>query len=324
MSTQNIPRPTAEYHCSQPELYATSNVIAGSYTQHKERFKAKSTKYTDTTGTDLKAMIRDAQLLPDEARRNAEHAGLRIELGPLAVTCLDKWQMLEGYIRDGYAPSLHEVEWAKAGKTHYAEAAADDWEQVSLLMSDGAEYIGDNTAALTTGGMIVDFDLEFAAAATAFNNKLDAYKQAEESAREDTDVKLNANNAIYAEVMRICEDGKKFFKDNGAIREEFTFDTVLELVRGNLRTHKVSGNVKRATDNTVVVNGKMVLQKQLPDGSYGPGIERKTDLAGNYLYTEVRNGQYLLSAGGDGLETQTKTITVEDGPVVVDFVLGEA
>lgn len=315
MPTLNIPRPKARYNCSQDELYALADVMAGNYDRHKERFKAKSTKYTDQTGQELRDLVRDAMLIPDEVGRAARHAGERRRLGMAAVECLRLWNQLTGYIRDGVPPVLYRTRLNMAGKTHYARAQNDEWEQVDALMVAGKKYIGANEAGLVEGGMVPGFPTAFADTKNAFHARMNAFRDAEKAARTDGDAKLNLNNVVFAQVMRLCEDGRRFFHDNAAIRSQFTFVALMRLIRHHVRKHKVHGEVKQ--DGQPVVYALLLLQKQMPTGEYGVALERRTDVNGHFLFTGIRKGRYRMTVRASGMEDRVLDVEVGDGPVEV-------
>jgi len=317
MSTLNVARPKARYNCSQPDLYLLGEILAGNYERHKERFKAKSTKYTDDTGAQLRALARQAEELPDERIRVARHAAARIKLGDTAVKCLVMWKQLSGYIRDASDDAVLSARLRQAGKTHYARAQNDVWPQVVALMADGGEYIRGHRELLLDGGMVEHFEEDFAATAADLDARLMEFKQAEKDARTGGDAKLKLSNELFRQMMRICTDGRNFHRDRPAVRQQFTYVALMRLIRHHIRRHKVRGAVQRAEDGMPVVYALLLLQKQLPTAEYGIAIERRTDLEGLFLYTGVRKGHYRLTIRVEGAEDVVQELEVGDGPVDV-------
>lgn len=317
MTTLNEPRPKARYNCSQSDLYMLGWILAGNYDRHKERFKAKSTKYTDDTGAQLRELVRQAEQMPTEEIRTARHAVARIKLGATAVECLVIWKQLATYIRDASDDMVLKARLKQAGKSHYARAQNDEWPQVVAMMSDGGEYIRQHREQLTEGGMVENFEEEFAGLAAELEIRLTEFRQAEKDARTGGDAKLKLSNELFRQVMRMCTDGRNFFRDWPAVRLEFTFVALMRLIRHHVRRHRVHGAVIRATDGKPVVYALLLLQRQLPTGLYGIAIEGRTDLDGLFAYTGVRKGRYRLTVRTEGGEDVVRDVEVDDGPVSV-------
>ena len=230
-------RPQREYPCGQQDLYTVVETGWGSFTQHLSRFENMSTKYSAATGTAQLAALEAARALPDEDNREEVHKTFRVEMKSLAATCLIKWSNLGTYIRDGFSEDVYDNKRLAAGYNYYASASHENWGDMKGLMQDGLLFLNANTTVLTDdGGMPATFAAEFEAAKDAFELKYQAFLQAEEDAKVLTDQKVRANNALYRDLMKMFEDGKKIFREEAAIREQFTFDRVLSLVSGRSST----------------------------------------------------------------------------------------
>ncbi|MBK8659703.1 MAG: hypothetical protein IPN22_12750 [Bacteroidetes bacterium] len=57
-----------------------------------------------------------------------------------------------------------------------------------------------------------------------------SFKDAQQDSHEQTDAKIEANNAIYREGRAMMEDGKRIFRKNAAVRDRFVWERVVELV----------------------------------------------------------------------------------------------
>lgn len=302
-------------------MYTSCDTIAISYSDHVTEFTNYSTKYTATTGTDLRMAIKDARALPGEAQRDAAHSVLRKELVELKDNSLIVWQQLSSFIRDAYSKEVYQNQLNAAGHGYYSSAQNEDWDDVKGLMEDGANYITEHSAVLTAdGGMPAGFEVVFGNAQEAFELKYDAFLQALEASKLATDKKLSANNAIYREAMRICEDGKRIFRKDAAIREQFTFETVLSLVRANTEKHGISGVVKDSVTGSVIGQADMLLEKLLADGTYALVEAKPTDNAAEYKFL-VKNGTYRLTASKVGYVSKVEIVEVDGGPKIVDFLL---
>ncbi len=225
-------RPQREYSCGQQDLYTVIETGWGSYTQHLPRFENHSSLYTAATGTTQLAALAAARALPDEDSREEVHKTLRVQLKSLADACLIKWSDMETYIRDGFPEDEYENKRIAAGYNYYRSAARDDWDDVKGLMQNGLLFLNANAAILSAGGMVATFMPSFILAKDAFELKHQAFLQAEEETKVMTDQKIIANNALNKNLMKMFDDGKKLFRDDAAVREQFTFDRVLALVNG--------------------------------------------------------------------------------------------
>ena len=220
------------YNCTQDELYSTSLLIVDSYDANQTFFLTKKTLYTILFGTNLRTEILAAKALPDFQQRGAVQEAFKVQMQTAADTSIVFWQELESLIRDSFPANQFKTRREEAGSTHYAKAAGGDWESLSQLMLSGSTFITNHTTELTTGGMTVTFKPAFNAARTSFDTLFASFKGAEQSGTEQRETKINANNAFYKKITALCDDGKKYYRDNPAKRERFTFTKVLDLVSG--------------------------------------------------------------------------------------------
>ena len=151
--------------------------------------------------------------------------------------------------------------------------------------------------------------------------KHDLFLQAEEAARIGTDNKIIANNKIYRSTIKICEDGKRIFRDNAAIRYEFTFDRVLELVRNVQTGHGISGLITDAGTGLPLGQVTLQLDRLLDNGTYDPVTSVLSDNDGEYKINGIVDGDYRLTASKTGFADEVGMLEVDGGPVVVDFGL---
>lgn len=239
-------RPQPVYPCSQQDLYTIAETGWNSYLAHQAQFENLSTRYTTTVGTDALAAIEAARNMPDEDSRDEMHKTLRVHLVSLSEACIIKWSNMMTFVRDGFPKNEYENKRLAAGYNYYIPAEKEDWDAVKGLMQSGLLFLNANTTVLTDdGGMPATFATEFVAAKTAFEQKHQAFLQAEEESKVLTDAKIEANNALYRALMNMFEDGKKVFRNNAAVREQFTFERIWELVDG-------SGGGSNAVPATVI------------------------------------------------------------------------
>lgn len=324
MSTPlNENRPQPRIRCAQEDFYGVSEAVIDSLEEHLPKFEAYSSRYSATTVTNLRTELLVARALPAEGARTARHAMLRMGLDEKRASGIRLMLQLETLIREAFGAEMLEQQKHVAGFDLYDDAYHSEWNSMEGMLIQANTYVTDNAAVLTAdGGMPVGFAAALNGAKTDFSAQLRQFVEEEEIARRGTDAKIEANNALYDKIITLCSDGRRIFWDSAAIREEFTYETVLGLVRSVVSTHRVNGFVVRTADGSAVIDAKVLMEELRPDGSYAPGVEVRTDLNGEFRYASVRNGRFRLSAGADGLETVRKGIEVDGGPLTVDFSLG--
>jgi hypothetical protein len=319
MSNMNSERPRSEYRSAQGDLYTVVETICGSYDDHSADFIAYSSLYTATTGSDLLTAVASARAMPDEGQRKADHSIKRKELDDQRVVCLTYWQQLTSYIRDGFPANLYDDVEQAAGQGYYEIALNGNWDSVRSLMDSANSFILHMTAELTAGGMPVTFATDVTTASTTFATLHNDFLQSEEASKVGTDAKIMANNLIYREVMRICEDGKRIYRNNAAVREEFTFDRVLDLIRNLQSGHGVLGTTTDVSTGLVLGQVHLLLEELQDDGSYTFVADMMSANDGTYKFNGVVDGSYRLTASKVGFASMESSFTVAGGPEVVDF-----
>jgi len=255
-------RPKADYNCAQKDFYTVAKMGWTSYAEQLPDFMNFSTLYQPGTGTTQLAAIELAKAMPDEWTRMGEVKSLRIELVPLAEACIIVWSNMSSYIREGFASDQYDVKREIAGYNYYRDAVGQDWDSVSELIDKGLVFANANTLALTAGGMPPTFIANMTATRDAFELKHIEFMDAEEQSKLLTDAKIEANNLLNADLVAMFEDAKKIFRTNAAIRDEFTFDVILELVNGGGGTApvvtKLSGMIADSVTLAPIVGATIV------------------------------------------------------------------
>jgi hypothetical protein len=287
-----------------------------SYEEFLADFEAWSTLYSSANAVDALAALDAAIALPNEAQRKEKHTTLNKELNPLAENCLIVWKQLESYIRDGFPPLVFDDKRAAAGYDYYEGASDRNWDDVNGLMQSGAAFITANTGELTAGGMPATFEAAFVAAKDSFGTIHDKFLQAEETAKVERDEKVTANNFCYRTAMKMCEDGKKIFRNNPAVKDQFTWDKVQGLINSSQKSHTVSGVVTQVLDGAPIANALVIVLDSEMNAL--DGKEATTDASGFYRINGLKNGSYVLKVAATGFDSVEETFTVADGPAVVD------
>lgn len=315
----NEERPQSEYNVGEQDLYTGIDMVWTSYAEFLADFQAWKTTYDATVGDDQLAALDVAKAMPDEAQRDELHTTLNKELGPLSDDCLIVWKQLESYIRDGFPELVYQDKLNAAGHTYYLGASQKNWEDVQGLMNDGELFIAANTAELTAGGMPATFAQLFTDTKGAFDAKHSEFLHAEETAKVLRDEKVNANNSLFQEAMKMCEDGKKIFRKEAAKRDQFTWTTVQALIKNTQSTHSVKGVVSDADTKDPIEGAKVsALDK---DGNPIEGKEAVTESDGTYKIIGLKNGKYSLRIEAEAYDTVEVPFIIDGKPVELDVEL---
>ncbi len=282
MGTITSDRPQASYPCGQQDLYTIAENGWTSYGEHLAVFASKKTTYTAQKGLDALAAVQTAKLLPDEGAREAQHILLRQDVVALSGDCRILWEELDSLIRDSFAEGQYETRRNEAGHDYYARASNEDWEGVKGLMTAGNSFITAHAAALTTGGMPAGFALSFSDADVDFNAKYLEFTQSEELSKTLTDQKILANNAIHAALMAMFEDGKRYFRFDASIREQFTFDTLWALIGGGAGGGVTVGNSMKFFGLVTDANGNPIVGANVRVSNPEGFIEVQTGVGGGF------------------------------------------
>ena len=242
------PRPQAVYTCSQSELYAICTIGWTSYAENQPDFEAFNTLYTVVYGTDAQAEVDAALNLPGFQERNEAAEVAFIQLNEAHAECMLKWKSLRSYIKNSYPPALQKPKIEAAGYDHFPKAANKNWDETIAMMTAGQHFIDNNTADLTVGGMPVTFAADYALATSAFGDLYVQFTDFEQDEQEGTDVKIEANNAIYAKLLRMFEDAQIIYEHDASKRERFIFAQIKKMITN-------PGNGGSIPSDTVIIEG---------------------------------------------------------------------
>ena len=224
-------RPAKAYTCSQAALYAGLELAWKSQLLYDSAFAAENSQYVPGLAAAKIAAIEAAQRLPgghiSEAKAESKRILLLAKLGAL----IDRWNWLKRYIRKAYKGNFYKPMIMSAGKAQYKKAYNMNWECALSLGSAAQTFIAKHSAELMSdGGMPAGFPAGFATVNTEFAQLYADYMKARQFVFEETDAKILANNAIYADGRAMMEDGKHIFRMQAAIRYRFTWEKILKLL----------------------------------------------------------------------------------------------
>jgi hypothetical protein len=288
---------TANYKCSQQELYTISRVAWKSCQTYLADFAAFSPRYDAALLTAAFAAIEAAAVLPDAQARGEKSELLRIQLAKLGNDSTDLYQRLKRYIAKAFAEDAQKTRLDAAGQMHYAGASSQNWDSVDALNTSASNFLAANSAALTANqNMPTTFQATFNAAKTAFAAAHTAFLSEEGGNPTDTQTKVAANNALYEDLMTMLLDGQEIFKRNDAVRKQFTFSELLYLASG-AGTAGIKGYITD-TATLFAIEGVHI-------SIFGSKRTAETDNEGRYEISQLAAGVYNLTFVKKGYATVT-------------------
>lgn len=313
MATQ---RPNSKYNSTQAELYSICTIMWQSYAENQPTFETFKTTYTAQLATDMLQEIEDARNLPDFQARNQATESTYIAMKAKAKDCLKAWRSLRSYIKSSFPSDLQKPEIEAAGEEHYTKALNNNWSETKLMLSSGNNYITAKTAELTTGGMPLAFPTDFDTLKTEFDGLYSKFTDFEQDETEGTDLKVNANNAIYTKTIQMGEDGQLIFEQEPAKQARFVFSRVKELITSTtpdsgVSPYTVQLSVLVVNQNTQEpISGATITVLNPPSGQPFSELTNTNGLANleiegfapntsNQIDFEVIASGYQLLIGGD-------------------------
>ncbi len=254
-------RPSSDYNSTQLELYAVLRIGLASYRENIADFTGFKAKYDATFGNDFETEINAAAALPSFQARDEASETANILLSKKATECGSKWQDLKRYIADvdDWA-DLQKPKLEAAGSTLYDQATHGNWEVMNGLMETANNFITNNTAELSAdGNMPAAFPAQFDTLKQDYEALYDNFTDKTQDQEEETDEKIIENNRLFRKLMDMFLDGQAIYRSNPVLKERFTFDQVLKIVRGSkgkTKRIKIAPSGKEFVDR-VVKNSKI-------------------------------------------------------------------
>lgn len=256
-------RPQSKYECTQLELYAVCRIGLSSYREQLADFTAFKAFYTTPWGNTFEDAINAAAELPDFQTRDEPSETAAIVLGEKGTECVNKWQDLKRYITTTTGwENFQKPKLEAAGSTLYEKASHENWEVLKGLMITAYSFIDNNETELEADdNMPGTFKAQFETLRDDYSELYDNFTDAEQDSKGGTDEKVEANNAINDTLAVMFGDGQAVYRNNQTMKERFTFDIVLELVRGSkgkTLTVEIPADTRKFYDrvvkNSLIVN----------------------------------------------------------------------
>ena len=276
------------YSTPQEILYSVCTAAWNLCSQHLQKFTDLKAYYTAAFITGKLAAVEAARQLPEIRQTLAARKIARINLINATRQVQDNWQLLKVYITKAFEKDMVKAKLEEAGASLYSRASVDSWSAVRSLIDTANTFIAANLTALTSDdNMPATFQATFLADGNNCIECSTTFAQANMSKEMATSTKIDANNAIYTSVIEMLKDGQQVFKQDEAIRIQFTFTYLASMYQGE-RSAKLKGYVLN---------------------NLGQPIEGATITSADQKYTATSNakGRYHINRIAEGTYTFTVT-----------------
>jgi len=272
--------------------------------QNLPSFTALKAFYSETFVANALQAVNDAKQLPEILTTISARKVARIHLIKDTRKVLANWQVLKVYITKAFDEKLVKTKLHAAGASLYPRASVDNWTAVRSLIEAANTFIASNLDALTANeNMPTEYLNTFK---TADDNCVAAYiifshiNMEKETA---TSIKIEANNAIYMNVIEMLKDGQQIFKEDEIMKRKFTFNYLVSMNRGE-RPASLKGII--VNNLNMPVAGAVILSQ---DQKYTATTGNK----GKYHINRIAAGTYSFTINCPGYSPLVQVITFAAG-----------
>lgn len=307
MTNQNQINNVAKYHCTQAELYAICELGWNLLKPIDVQTKVELTypEYTALYITQQLVAIQKAENLPDFQMRDLPTETAHILLKQAALPAIANWRLLARYITRSLQTNKELIKPnIEAAGEQYLEAASREnpnWEDTKLLLHDGQKYITDNAAVLAAF-MPVAFPANYDSTKAAFDTQYTTFITAKAISPAGTTQKINANNAIYDDLILMTEDIREIVPT--VFKDEITFAHLKSII-STPGPAGLKGIIKEETTNLKIAGATCTLVELEKDVT--------TDADGFYDFGNIASGTYTLTISKTGYETLSKEVVIVKG-----------
>ncbi len=220
-------------------------------------------------------------------------------------TGLLKWRSLKRYIVDAYDEERSETMLKMAGQSLYNEAARYSWQKVSALMDEGSAFIKNHLADLVANNnMPPTFGDDFDAIKSSFETLQTNFLGGVTTTSTNTQNKIKANNAVYAKLSKMLNDGQLIFASDDVAKQKFIFGNIKSVVSG-INAAGVRGYVTAANTGLPIADVTVATANNV--------YTAVTDVEGRFDIKGMAANDYVLTIAAEGYSSQTTTVSVKTG-----------
>jgi len=276
------------YNTPQEILYSVCLAAWNKCNQHLQKFTELKALYTSAFVTNKIEQVQAAKQLPDLRQTLANRKVARINLFNSTKEVLDNWQLIKVYILQAFDSDMAKAKLDEAGASLYRKASLKNWSSVRSLIDTTNAFITANLDALTNNdNMPAGFQTTFLSAGNNCIEQSIAFANAGMQKEAATSTKIDANNVIYASVIEMLKDGQQVFKEDEAIKKQFTFNYLVSLYQA---------------EGSASLKGYVLNNLGLPvQGASIVSVDQK------YKATSNAKGRYRIGRMAEGTYTFTVT-----------------
>ena len=276
----------ARYGVPQEILYSVCLAAWNLCSQNLAKFTALKAFYTEVFITEALGIVQAAKELPPIVQTMAARKEARINLVNATKQVQANWQLLKLYITKAFAADIVQAKLDAAGAVFYAKASVDNWSAVRSLIDAANTFVTANLVdLLANNNMPEDFKTKFQTDGDDCIGLSVTFAGVNIEKQMATNVKVEANNGIYASVIEMLKDGQQIFKDNAATKKQFTFSYLVSMYQGE-GSASLKGYVMN--DLRLPIEGVTV---RSADQKYGG----TTNAKGYYRITRIAGGTYTFN-----------------------------
>jgi len=286
-----------KFTCSPADLYAVARQGWDYYDAVQPLFAERNSMFTPELSANARQRINDAEAMPNEEARREPSSTALVEMKDLNEAVTTQWQILEFAIRQAF-PATAMIELNAAGYPYYQEALSEQWGNAESLIVATNEYLKIKESTLVNeGGLPAAFTVNFTNLGKDFTTVRQEKISATGSAKSGTTNKIAADNAVYEELMMMFNMGKIIYRKNEAELWKFTFERLLDEVRGK-HPASLAGVVADEVARKAIVNAT-ITAVLLDDALIATEYTATTDEKGRFeLKMQAGDFQVTITAPG--------------------------
>jgi hypothetical protein len=302
-----------KYNIPQEILYAVCLSSWELCRKNLETFAGFKAYYTEAFIYEAIASVRKARELPGILHNRATSKEARIDLQLAGRQVMDNWQLLKLYINKAFGKDLAAIKLEAAGASIYTKAALYNWSAVRSLADVAGTFIRNNKEALTEGNNMPEkFQTRFVADGDKFIGLSMAFGSITMENQMATQLKINANNAIYESAIEMLKDGQQIFRYDAIIKRQFNFNYLVSVHSGK-GSASFSGYITDEVNHPV--EGATIQ-------SHNQKYTAIADSKGYYCISHIAEGTYVFNITRPGYEPVEQAFTFTAGTArKEDFIM---
>ena len=197
-----------------------------------------------------------------------------------------------------------------AGFGRYTSATNYDWDAVNAFMAAAIAFVEANTVLLESNfNMPPTFVTDLKNFRDAFEPQVDLFLNTLENSEIGTQDKIQFNNQLYDEAIKVCEDGQVVFADNEAKRHQFVWDRIIDRITPP-GAAGLKLDVRNAATNEFEPGVSLSIQQ-----TGQPTVNGETDAEGFLQLTNLAVGDYTGSLRKPGFTALNIEFTISTGVI---------